>query len=205
MLDKELELGDLGINLSDINWPSEIQDKLDLINDLLLAIFIVYVIGMGFCGLAVLGCIGSLIFASSRAMVLINFILSFLGALALTVGSIVVTVAGTKGIDEFNNVANDVGVSASRGKEFLIISWVASGCMIFAAAFWTFRFCVLCAQRRKDRKVVAHKGDYYEKGGYSRKSNWGNSKSGRKWGRAFGGVGHGVGDGVGHGAGDGSS
>lgn len=160
MLDKELAVGDLGINLADINWPPEIQEKIDLINDLLLAIFIVYVVGMGFCGLAVLGCIGSLILASSRLLVLFNFVLSGLGALALTIGSIVVTIVGTKGISELNKVAKEVSVHASRGKNFLIISWVAAACMIAAAIFWTTRFCVLCVQKRRDKKMAGRKGSY---------------------------------------------
>jgi heme/copper-type cytochrome/quinol oxidase subunit 2 len=160
MLDQELSIGDLGISLADIDWPPEIQEKIDLINDLLLAIFIVYVVGMGFCGLAVLACIGSLILASSRLLVLINFILAGLGALALTIGSVIVTVVGTKGISELNKVAKEANVHASRGKNFLIISWVAAGCMIFAAVFWTTRFCVLCVQKRRDKKMVDRKGSY---------------------------------------------
>lgn len=160
LIDQELSIAGLGISLADIDWPPEIQEKIDLINDLLLAIFIVYVIGMGFCGLAIIGCVGSLIFASSRLLVLINFIFSGLGALALTVGSIIVTVVGTKGISELNKVAEKVNVHASRGQDFLIISWVAAACMIVAAIFWTTRFCVLCVQKRRDKKMGPRKGSY---------------------------------------------
>lgn len=160
MLDRELELGSLGINMADINWPPEIQEKIDLLNDLLLGIFIVYVIGMGFCGLAVIACVASLILASSRILVLINFILAGLGALALTIGSIVVTIAGTMGIDELNKVAEEVNIRASRGKNFLIISWVAAASMILSAVFWTTRFCVLCVQKRREKKMMGRKGSY---------------------------------------------
>lgn len=160
ILNKQLEAGPMNINLADLNWPPEIQEKLDIINDLLLGLFIVYVLGMGFSGLAILGTVASMILASSRLLTLFNFVLSALAAISITAGSIIVTVAGVKGVDELNKVAEDFGVHAERGRNFLIISWVAAGCMIAAAVFWTTRFCMLCVERRREKRAVARKEGY---------------------------------------------
>lgn len=160
MLNSQLEAGPLKINLADLNWPPEIQEKLDLVNDVILGLFIVYVLGMAFSGLAILGTAASIVFASSRLLTLANFALSALAALSITAGSIIVTVAGTKGIDELNKAAEDFGVRASRGAKFLAITWAAAACMIAAAAFWTTRFCLLCVERRRERRAVARKEGY---------------------------------------------
>lgn len=150
----------MDFTLADIKWPPEIQEKLDVINDLLLGLFIVYVIGMGFSGLAVIGSLVALILAVSRLVVLLNFTFSVLGAVALVAGSIIVTVGGTKGIDELNKVADDVGVHASRGSKFLTISWIAAAMMLLATVFWTVRFCFVWREKRREKRALPRKGSY---------------------------------------------
>jgi len=152
ILDKQLDLGPLDFNLADLNYPDEIQEKLDIINDLLLGLFIVYVLGMGFSGLAVIGSLAAIFLAHSRLVVLFNFSVSGLAALSMTIGSIIVTIAGTKGVNQLNKVAEDFGIVASRGKNFLIISWVSAAVMIVAALFWTVRFCFVFKERRAAKR-----------------------------------------------------
>ncbi|KAI9167058.1 Anditomin synthesis protein L [Paramyrothecium foliicola] len=136
MLDRELELGPLNLNLADLNWPPEIQDKLDLINALLLAIFILFVLTVGFTGLNVLFGVASFLSPESRLLLLINVTLAGLGMVTSVIAAVVVTVAVTKGLDELNKAAEDAGIRGERGDGFFAFVWVVAGLMLGAAFAW---------------------------------------------------------------------
>ncbi|POR38809.1 Uncharacterized protein TPAR_00994 [Tolypocladium paradoxum] len=155
ILDHELKVGPLKLNLSDINWPDSIQDKLDVLNDALLALFIVYVLAMGFSGLSMLLNLGALLLPGKTGLLLLNLIVGSLGGLACTIGSIVVTVAGSKGVREINDKGAKVGISAERGTQFYLLSWIATGFMLAVAIFWLAQFLAL---RRKKKAELRHGG-----------------------------------------------
>ncbi|KAF4976334.1 hypothetical protein FZEAL_6978 [Fusarium zealandicum] len=158
MVDQELGIGPLSLSLADINWPSEIQDAIDMLNKALLAQFILYVLGVGFSGLAMLACAAAFFLYTRRGVNAVNLILAALAALVLTVSSILVTVAGKKGVDKINEVGDDVGVSASAGNKFLGLTWAAAGVMIVATIYWTMHLCMMRKERRREWKP--RKGSY---------------------------------------------
>lgn len=158
MLSHELEIGPFQLDLADINWPDDIQDKLDIVNKVLLGLFIVYVVGIAFSGLAILTSIGALFLVGRTSILLINFLLTTLAALAITIGSIVVTVAAKEGVHEINKVGEDVGVSATIGKKLLIITWVAAGVAIAAKVYWATALCLIWREKR--RRWKPRKGSY---------------------------------------------
>jgi hypothetical protein len=149
MLDRELGVGDLNINLADIDWPSEIQDTLDLINKLLLALFILYVLTFGFTTLSVLCGPLSYFKPDSRGLFLINAIISILGMLCSVLSSVMITVIGTIGLNKLNDKAEQIGINAERGRGFLIISWIVTGFMLGAAIGWVVQ--IPFAIRRRSR------------------------------------------------------
>jgi len=157
MIDKELSAGPIELNLADFGWDERIQDKIDILNDALLGLFILYCLGMGFSGIAILGCIAAFILAESKIIVLVNFFVSSLAVLSLLVASILVTVAVTRGVDEINDVAEEIGVNVEMGTKFLIITWVAAGVMIAPVIFWAVRFCVM---RKHTKRVRPSKEAY---------------------------------------------
>ena len=158
ILNHELEIGPFNLNLADINWPDDVQDSIDTLNDALLGLFILYVLGVGFSGLAMLGCIVGFFLAGRRSIVWLNLVFALLAALAITIGSILVTVAATKGVDKINDIGDDVGISASAGKKFLAITWVAAGFMIAATIYWATQICLI--RREKKRQWRPRKGEY---------------------------------------------
>lgn len=157
MIDRELSVGPFELNLADLGWDERIQDKIDILNDALLGLFILYVLGMGFSGIAILGCIAAIFLAESKLIVLVNFATSTLATLSLIIASILVTVAVTKGVNEINDVAEEIGVHVEMGTKFLIITWVAAGVMIAPMVFWAVRFCVM---RRHTKRVRPSKEAY---------------------------------------------
>lgn len=158
LLDHQLEVGPFQLSLTDINWPDDIQDAIDMLNSALLALFVLYVLGVGFSGLAMLGSLAAFFLFSRRGVNAANLGLASLAALCLTVGSILVTVAGDKGVDKINDVGDDVGISASLGTKFLALTWASSGFMIAATSYWTTHLCLM--RRERKRQWTPRKGSY---------------------------------------------
>lgn len=158
MLDKQLEVGPFKLNLADINWPDDIQDSIDLLNTALLVTFVFYVLAVGFSGLAMVASAGAFFLFARRGVNAVNVILSGLAALVLLIASILVTVAGKKGVNKINDVGDDVGLSASVGNKFLALTWAASALMIIAAIYWVMHLCLM--QRERKRQWKPRKGSY---------------------------------------------
>lgn len=158
MLDKQLEVGPIGLNLADINWPDDIQDSIDLLNKALLATFVLYVIAVGFSGLAMLTALAAFFLFSRRGVNAVNLIIASLAALVLLIASILVTVAGKKGVSKLNDVGDDVGISASRGTKFLGLTWAATALMLAAAIYWFVHLCLMRRERKREWKP--RKGSY---------------------------------------------
>jgi hypothetical protein len=158
VLDKQLSVGPFELSLTDINWPDDIQDSIDLLNSALLATFILYVLAVGFSGLAMLACIGAFFLFSRRGVNAVNLILSSLAALVLLISSILVTVAGKKGVNKLNDIGDDVGISASLGNKFLALTWAAAAVMIAAAIYWFVHLCLM--RRERKRQWKPRKGSY---------------------------------------------
>jgi len=161
ILDKQMSLGPIEVSINDLGWTPEVQEKLDILNDALLGLFILYVLGMGFSGLAILGCIAAFFLPEKRAVHLANFVVATLGALSLLVASILVTVAVTKGVNEINDVAEAINIEVDRGNKFLIISWVAAGVLLTSVIFWAVKFCVAWRANKPFRRSEKGMGGYH--------------------------------------------
>jgi hypothetical protein len=151
MMDKELSVGPFDLNPADLGWDEKIQDKLDIINDALLGLFILYVLSMGFSGIAVLGCLAAVVLVDSKILVLVNLLASALATLCLLIASILITVVLTKGVNEVNDIAEEIGVHVEKGDKFLILTWVAAGVMIAPMVFWAVRFFVMRREKKRHR------------------------------------------------------
>lgn len=150
VMDKEIDLGLFDVNIADLGWDEKVQEKLDIINKVLLGLFILYVLGIGFSGLATILCIVAILLPDKRIVAVVNLVLATLAMLSLLIASIIITIAVTKGVNELNEVAEKIGVTVVRGDQFLIISWVAAAVMLFAMVFWATRFCLA---RKHDRRT----------------------------------------------------
>lgn len=68
-----------GVNLTDIKWPGEIEDAAHAISLAAKVMFVFYLIGIIFAGLAVIGATLGLL-SSGRLSAFFNFVLDFVGA-----------------------------------------------------------------------------------------------------------------------------
>ncbi|PNY25028.1 Uncharacterized protein TCAP_05033 [Tolypocladium capitatum] len=159
MLDHELKVGPLKLNLADLDWPDSIQDKLDVLNDALMALFVVYVLAVGFSGLSMFLNLGAFLLPGKAGLVPLNLVVGTLGGLACIIGTLIVAVAGPKGVREINDKGARVGISAERGIKFYIVSCIATGFMLGVAMFWLAQFLAL----RRKNKAEPSPGEKEEK------------------------------------------
>jgi hypothetical protein len=142
-LDREIVIGPLKLNASDLPVPQEVSDAVNDINKAMLAIFVFYILGIAFSGLSFLACIAAFgMNTTSRLVPLINTIIAALAALTLGIGSALTTAVAKKGEEEINERGQEVGISAQAGVKFMIISWVAFGTSFVAVLFWIASACV---------------------------------------------------------------
>ncbi|OLN97595.1 SUR7 family protein pun1-like protein 1 [Colletotrichum chlorophyti] len=160
MLDQELSVGPLRLSLADLNWPDSIEDTMDMVNKFLLAVWVLYVLGIAFSGLAILGSLAAFFLGFKRRMTVSNFILTLLAAIVLFAGSLITTIGANKGAKEISDIGDDIGISATAGRKFMIISWVAFAVMVVAAIYWVTQFCV---ERRSRKRIYSEKR--HRKGG----------------------------------------
>jgi hypothetical protein len=149
-LSKELSIGKYHLNLSDIDWPSDIQDGLDALNAALDATFILYAIGIAAAGLAILASLVALLLHGSRLVSFGNWGLATLSFLALLIASIIITVLQAKATNLINKYGNDIGVYAYKGGKYLTITWVSVAVMALAAISWVVEFWVGRKNKRRE-------------------------------------------------------
>jgi hypothetical protein len=151
-LNGELEAGPLKINLSDINWPDDIQDGLNKLNVALNATFVLYAIGIAASGLAILTSLIAFFLHGSRLISFGNWGLASLAFVTLLIASIIITVVQKEATHIINKYGNDIGIYAYKGVKYLILTWVAVAAMFLASISWVVEFCM--GRRNKDREYT---------------------------------------------------
>ncbi|KUJ10390.1 uncharacterized protein LY89DRAFT_787429 [Mollisia scopiformis] len=151
-LNQELEVGPLKINLSDIDWPSDIQSGLNDLNVALDATFVLYAIGIAAAGCAILASLVAVFLHGSRLISFGNWGLASLSFFALLIASIIVTVVQSKATHIINKYGNEIGVYAYKGGKYLTLTWVAVALMFLATMAWVVEFCV--GRRNKTREYT---------------------------------------------------
>ncbi|RYP55855.1 hypothetical protein DL771_012322 [Monosporascus sp. 5C6A] len=146
VINHQIDMGPLNLNTASIRLPDAVQQAVDLLNSALFAVFILYVLGSAFAGLAFLLSIATLALAyrqpgNHRKTVLLNALNAFLGTLTLMIGSAMTTAVARKGAARINDMGDDVGISAVVGHKIITISWVAFGLMCATFLFWTLTCC----------------------------------------------------------------
>ena len=133
-------VGPLKINLASLKWSQDLQHEFDKIPALFLALAIFFIIGAGAAGVSMLSSLAGLITysRSPRLTALNNVCWAGLSALALFVGSMIVTIGGKKAADAINEFGDDIGLVATRGSKFISISWASFAAMFVAACYWTY-------------------------------------------------------------------
>lgn len=120
------------ITLEDIRWPDEIKQATDAIRAASIAMFVFWVVGIAFAGLAAIGALVA-IFTSGRLSACGVFALSIISFLCLGIAAAIATAIMVKATRAINKYGNDIGIEATMGNRFLGMSWAATALMLLAA------------------------------------------------------------------------
>ncbi|KAI9736365.1 MAG: hypothetical protein M1834_001252 [Cirrosporium novae-zelandiae] len=142
-----------GINLTDLDWPDDIDDKIQDVKTASKALFVLYCIGIAAAGISVLASIAAVII-DGRLIAFVNFILALIAFLGLGIASAIVTVVVVKVVDAVNKYGDDISISATKGNKFLGMTWAATALMLIAAMGWVLD----CCAGRKKRKTYVRDG-----------------------------------------------
>ncbi|KAL7915856.1 actin cortical patch SUR7/pH-response regulator pali [Trichoderma velutinum] len=158
IMDHQLSVGPIHISLAKIHWPSSIQLKIDALNSALMALFVLYVLGVGFSGLAMLACLPAFVLGDKRVILMVNTALASLAAFIITLASIISTAAGSVAVNAINVEGKPVSVVATNGTKFYTITWVTSALMILSSAFWVGKFVFIWKKEKKERERYSKEG-----------------------------------------------
>jgi hypothetical protein len=110
--------------------------------------FVLYCIGIAFAALAFILALVS-IFFSGRLSAFVNIIVDMIAFLAVGVASALATAISVKAAHIINEKGDRIGISAQKGSKFMILTWVATACLLVASLVWCFD-CVV-GRRNKSR------------------------------------------------------
>lgn len=154
-LQKELnQSGHSNIDLSDLDWPSDVSKGLRALRIAQKATFILYCIAIGFIGIALLLALVG-VFFEGRLSAFINVLVDWLAFLAIGLASAIATAIAVKASHVINHYGNDIGISAQKGGKFLVLTWVATAVMLVASMVWCFD-CIV--GHRRNRSTRPSKG-----------------------------------------------
>jgi len=164
MLDQQLSIRPVHLSLADLDFSQDLQHDLDKVAKLLLALAILYILGVGFSGLALLlSVLGLFTYPRHpRSTAITNLLVAGLAAVVLLAGNLTTTIVGVEVVDEINVHGDHIGLSASMGRGFLGIAWAAFGLMAVASIFWAWEFIMGVRQKWKTGAYPA-RGHFFNK------------------------------------------
>lgn len=124
-----------GLNLTDLKWPSSIQDGIQAVKLASNVMFVLYCIGIAAVGLALLGSIVGIV-AAGRFGAMVNSMLAFLAFFSLMLASAISTGIIVKITNLVTKHGHDVGLAATRGNRFIGMTWAATILVLLASITW---------------------------------------------------------------------
>jgi len=124
-----------GINLSDLNWPQEVDDAVKAVRVSMRAMFVLYCLAVGLTGLGFFTSIVSML-THGKVSTMVNAMIAFLACFTLLISSSVATGVARKIVGAVNHYGNKVGVEAYLGIKFLALTWVSTVLMLFSTLLW---------------------------------------------------------------------
>ncbi|KAK5010842.1 hypothetical protein LTR28_007403 [Elasticomyces elasticus] len=151
--------GHSDISLTDLHWPSAVDNGLAALRVAQRVAFVLYCIAIGMSSFALLISLIS-VFLAGRLSASINILVSFLAFLAIGLASAITTVVAVKAEHAINNHGAVVSISASKGIKFLILTWVATGLTLSSALVW-YGECVI-GRRKASKDLTSYTGGAVE-------------------------------------------
>lgn len=170
-LDHSLRVGPFKVSLLDLGFTEDIQNAIDTLNTVLKAFTALLIIGVGFTGLSLLGSVLALFLIPrrERPVLFANTVLAGAALAFLVLSGLLGTVGASIAEDKINDLGADIGLAASMGKGYIILTWVAVGLMLLAFGYWLWQFLRFKNGRRMAVRNQKYPRDSEESGGMREK------------------------------------
>jgi hypothetical protein len=106
------------------------------INSITKAVFAFYIIALISSGVAMFGSLVAIFLTTSRILLYANLGFAILGNGFLLAASIIVTAMTTIIANLVNSLGSSIGVSATTGAKFLILTWVSWVLLLLVNCYW---------------------------------------------------------------------
>ncbi|KAK3362459.1 actin cortical patch SUR7/pH-response regulator pali [Lasiosphaeria hispida] len=138
LLDHGLRVGPLKLTLADLGFTDNLQGAIDTLNKVTKAFAVLLIISVGFTGLSLVASLAALVLIprQERLTLLTNVILAGAAVGILILSGLVITIGAHIAVNKVNELGDDIGLSASAGYRYTIITWVAVGLMLVAFGYW---------------------------------------------------------------------
>ena len=113
--------------------------------------FVLYCVGCGFSGVALLEAIIAFLF-DGRLSAVCNAVLDIFAFIALAIASGCATGLMYVVVNAVNQFGSQVNVSAYKGTNFLAITWVATVLPLIASVLWCVDCCIGPDRKRRSNK-----------------------------------------------------
>ena len=137
-----------GISLDQVQWPPEVEDAIAGMEVVQKVMFVLYCIGCGISGLALLEAIIAFL-VDGRLSAICNAVLDVFAFIALAIASSCATAFMYVVTNAVNNFGSQVNVAAYKGTNFLVITWIATLLPLVATIGWCIDCCVGPDRRRR--------------------------------------------------------
>ncbi|KAF6224820.1 hypothetical protein HO133_010014 [Letharia lupina] len=148
-----------GVKLTDLSWPSAIQDGVHAVEDATDVMFVLYSTGATTTGVAL---IAALIGVRGvwRYSAITCVMLSSLAFGSLLLASSIANIVINKVVSAINEHGNDIGVYAYKGGTFIGMTWAATLLVLVTSFMWSYEFI----QQRRGAASLGKEGGYFEEG-----------------------------------------
>lgn len=137
ILQSELRYGYL---VSSLNIPSQVNEGFTYLQTAFKVMYIFYCITIGTVGLGIIGGVAALIL-DGRISACVNGIWAFLTAACSIVASGLATAIMYVGSAAVNQYSDQIGATATRGTQFLAMTWAGTALLIVAFITWSVDCC----------------------------------------------------------------
>ncbi|KAF6240948.1 hypothetical protein HO173_000741 [Letharia columbiana] len=148
-----------GVKLTDLSWPSAIQDGVHAVEDATDVMFVLYSIGATTTGVALIAALVG-VRGVWRYSAITCVMLSSLAFGSLLLASSIANIVINKVVSAINEHGNDIGVYAYKGGTFIGMTWAATLLVLVTSFMWSYEFI----QQRRGAASLGKEGEYFEEG-----------------------------------------
>jgi hypothetical protein len=131
----------------DLHWPEDVSKGIRALRIAARAAFVIYCMAIALEGIALI-CGMASFFLEGRLGAFANMLIDWVAFLTIGIASAIVTAIAVKGASVINEYGDEVGLQATQGSKFLVLTWVATGLMLLSSIVWCFD-CVVGSRRRR--------------------------------------------------------